>query len=397
MDELLKLELLMSDIRRDLAGLAGEAEPTPEQLAQMDELRQEYMRLETRANALRVAGSEPAEPEPEPEPETRSDDRQYLELVQRANLGVIADGVLAQRSMNGAEQELQRELGLNDNQVPLDMLETRAVTPAPGQVTENQAPILPIVFPEAASSFLSVGQPRVPVGHRNYPYLSTGASVKTPAESASAAETTGAFTVKSLSPSRLQASFFWTREDAASFAGMEASLRDNLRMALSDALDIQVLAKLLSEGTAQSEITTKPPVYATFEGSIYNAVDGIYASMASQVRCLLALDTYKAAAKAYRANESDMTALGAMQAISGGVMTTPASHLPAVASKKQKSIYRLGSRMDAVAPIWEGITLIPDEITKADTGEIVLTAVMLYGAGVIRKQGFKVVEFQLTA
>ena len=396
MEELLKLELRMSDVRRELAALGGEAEPTPEQLSRMDELRQEYMRLETRANALRVAGSEP-EQEPEAEPETRSADEQYLELVQRANIGLIADAALERRSSDGAERELQQELGLNDNQVPLDMLiEQRAITPAPGQVTENQAPILPIVFPDSASGFLSVGQPRVPVGHRNYPYLSTGADVKTPAESASATETTGAFTVKSLSPSRLQASFFWSREDAASFAGMEASLRDNLRSALADKLDQQVIAKILAEGTAQSE-TGKVPTYATFENSIYKAVDGIYASMTSQIRCLLALATYKAAGATYRANESDTTAISQMMDISGGVMTTPASHLPAVAAKKQKSIYRLGSRMDAVAPIWEGITLIPDEITKADTGEIVLTAVMLYGAGVIRKQGFKVVEFQLTA
>ena len=396
MEELLKLELRMSDVRRELAALGGEAEPTPEQLSRMDELRQEYMALETRANALRVAGSE-QEPEPEPEAETRSGDAQYLELVRRANLGLIADAALERRSSDGAERELQQELGLNDNQVPLDMLiEQRAITPAPAQVTENQAPILPIVFPESASGFLSVGQPRVPVGHRNYPYLSTGADVRTPAESAKAAESTGAFTVKSLSPSRLQASFFWSREDAASFAGMEASLRDNLRSALADKLDQQVIAKILSEGTAQSEIAQAPPTYATFEGSVYNAVDGIYASRASDVRCLLALATYRAAAQQYQKN-SDITALLQMTNISGGLMTTPPSHLPAVAAKKQKSIYRLGSRMDAVAPIWEGITLIPDEITKADTGEIVLTAVMLYGAGVIRKQGFKVVEFQLVA
>ena len=38
----------------------------------------------------------------------------------------------------------------------------------------------------------------------------------------------------------------------------------------------------------------------------------------------------------------------------------------------------LGSRRDMVAPIWEGITLIPDEITKAANGQIVVTAVMLH-------------------
>ena len=41
-----------------------------------------------------------------------------------------------------------------------------------------------------------------------------------------------------------------------------------------------------------------------------------------------------------------------------------------------------------VAPIWEGVTLIPDEITKAGTGQIVVTAVMLHAVKIIRTAGF---------
>ena len=39
---------------------------------------------------------------------------------------------------------------------------------------------------------------------------------------------------------------------------------------------------------------------------------------------------------------------------------------------------RLGSRRDMVAAIWEGVTLIPDEITLAGAGQIKVTAVMLH-------------------
>ena len=38
----------------------------------------------------------------------------------------------------------------------------------------------------------------------------------------------------------------------------------------------------------------------------------------------------------------------------------------------------LGMRRDMVAPIWEGVEIIFDELTMAKTGEIVLTAVMLH-------------------
>ena len=41
-----------------------------------------------------------------------------------------------------------------------------------------------------------------------------------------------------------------------------------------------------------------------------------------------------------------------------------------------------------VAPIWDGVSLIPDEITKASEGQIRITAVMLYAAKILRADGF---------
>ena len=40
------------------------------------------------------------------------------------------------------------------------------------------------------------------------------------------------------------------------------------------------------------------------------------------------------------------------------------------------------------APIWEGVTLIPDEVTKAGTGEIIITAVLLAAFRILRTDGF---------
>ena len=44
-------------------------------------------------------------------------------------------------------------------------------------------------------------------------------------------------------------------------------------------------------------------------------------------------------------------------------------------------------RRDMTAPVWEGVTLIPDEITKAGSGQIVVTAVMLYSVKILRAAG----------
>ena len=84
----------------------------------------------------------------------------------------------------------------------------------------------------------------------------------------------------------------------------------------------------------------------------------------------------------YRSDESDMHALRALMDESGGVRTS--AHVPAVANKLQDAVAARGMLRHCVAPIWEGVTIIPDEVTKAASGEIVLTAVLLHAVKVIR-------------
>lgn len=72
--------------------------------------------------------------------------------------------------------------------------------------------------------------------------------------------------------------------------------------------------------------------------------------------------------------------------VTGGVRVS--AHVPAAVGNKQNAIVRLGMRRDMVAPIWEGVTLIPDEITLAKNGQIVITAVMLHAVKLLRAGGF---------
>ena len=51
-------------------------------------------------------------------------------------------------------------------------------------------------------------------------------------------------------------------------------------------------------------------------------------------------------------------------------------------------IVRRGLARDMIVALWEGLTLIPDEITKAGTGEIIITAVMLHAVKILRSDGF---------
>ena len=190
----------------------------------------------------------------EPEPaviETRQEDkdtdmetRELDALVERCNVGNILLATLEHRSAEGAEKELQDHYGLAGNQIPLDLLEIRTagVTPAPGEVGQSQRPIIPAVFPRAAVTWLGIGQDRVPVGDAVYTVLSTSAVPGTPNEGAEQDHSEGAFTASVLSPARIQASMFYSREDRARFVGMDAAIRQNLSEAMADKLDQQVLA-----------------------------------------------------------------------------------------------------------------------------------------------------------
>ena len=49
-----------------------------------------------------------------------------------------------------------------------------------------------------------------------------------------------------------------------------------------------------------------------------------------------------------------------------------------------------------VAPIWSGVTLIPDEVTKAANGQIVITAIMLHAIKLLRSDGYYKQEINLS-
>ena len=242
------LEIRAGEIRKRLAEIGSLTELTDETRSELDKLKLEYQDSDSRRAALTIAGDAPVT-----HVETRSSEgREFRALVEKANVGEVFDAALSKRSVDGASAELQQHYGLDANQVPLallvkkwpenDDLETRAVTPAPTNVGQVQQSIVPYVFPQSAAAFLQVSMPTVPVGEAVFPVLTKELDVRTPAENADANETTGAFSADVLSPSRVQAAFFYSREDRARFAGMDAALRANLSEGLADGLDEAILA-----------------------------------------------------------------------------------------------------------------------------------------------------------
>ena len=387
-----KLTLEMSEKRQRLNELLGKDELTTEERAEMAGLTTRLQDLEVELRAA-ITEEQTRETRQEGSPEQR----ELRELVARCNVGNIFQAVLEHRNAEGAEAELQTHHGLAPNQIPLGLLEQRAVTPAPADVGQNMAAIISGVFPMSCAAFRGIDMPRVGVGEAVFPVLTTNATAHTPAENAAAAETTGSFSADVLSPSRIQASFFYSREDRARFAGMDSALRENLNMSLGDKLDQVVLAGapngLLAGNNLAKVAASAVTTFADYrKGLVYDRIDGTYASVAGDVKAVVGAATYAHMRTVYRSNNADDSALDSVMRVSGGVKVS--AHVPAVASNKHNTIVRRGVRRDMVAPVWEGITLIPDEVTLAANGQIKVTAVMLHAVKVLRTAGFAKVEVQ---
>ena len=238
------ISLRMSEIRESLNSQVEDA-PVEER----EKLLNEYQESERRYRAeLQIEGLAKETPS---HPERR-------ELRASASVTDYLRETLTGQRVTGAAAELRQETMKAADEpgrmpwealLPLAEPEQRADahTPAPSNVTTTQQSILGRVFARSATMFLGVDMPSVPVGDADYPVLTAGASPAMKAAGAAQDAEAGTFTVSTIAPTRLTARYLLRVEDLARFAGMEEALRRDLRDALSDAMDRQVLA---GDGTA---------------------------------------------------------------------------------------------------------------------------------------------------
>ena len=260
--------------------------------------------------------------------------RERLQLVARASLGAIFARAVEHRATDGAESELQAALDLAPNQVPIDLL-------------------------------------RAPVEHRAI----------TPAPTH-----VGASEQPVLMP-------IFADGDAA-FLGV-----DQVTVPAGDAV-FPVLTNRPTVGGPHADSTEVAETTGAFTAELvkperlqaaftYRRVDvARFSAMGESLR--QALNESLSESLDVQSQES---AIDRLMTITGGIKVSP--HVPAPASTKQQTIVRLGGRRDAVAGIWQGVTIIPDEITRAKHGEIQITAVLLAAVKVLRAGGFYKAEVKV--
>jgi len=364
--------------------------------------------------------------------EEEPEDARLGEVQERIECRNYVGAALRDAKLTGAEAEFNAERGLPDANVmpwaalaprePIEARDDDATTIEDVVAGQPQMEVLRRVFEQGNVSFLGIRTPSVPFGSPNFPVMGDGTvpyggeALEPGAEIEADAIT---FTQKVIDPTRLTARYKLRVEDSARFPALEDILRSDLRMVMTQLRDYQVLAGDGSTaGTTQNltgvlktlngliaedftaaikktdETVAAVPDWQKLEKLLYEPVDGRYASMASGVRWLFGVDTYKFLARIRLGTpENPLTFLEWMSRM--GIMFSTSAFIPAagnLAANAQDAApvsnvqvcVRTVRGTDAVAPVWEGIQLVRDPYTGAAKGEVAITAFALHGFGMLR-------------
>ncbi len=411
MKKSVQLAMRASEIRSEINGLdPGEAtlEKRRELLGQLNTVEGEY-----RAALTAEAETDAAAPDANG---LTAEEREFRALESKAELRLAFRAVMNGDLLTGAEKELQEHRNLSGHHLPWDMIAPRtrteeradAVSAAPADSHLQQHPILGRVFARSATATLGVGMPMVPVGEQNYPVVTTTDKAVILAKDAAEADTADAgITAHTISPTRLQRSYLFRREDQAVLSGLEEALRADLSGAVSDLLDAQVLAgdgaapnfggflaALASGGLADRSDSPARVTFALAAGETARGIDGKYAGGLGECAVVIGDDTARDLASKFQNQDSD----SALAYMGRTTMRTMASaNIPAIASMFQEGVLaRLGAAgMNSVCPVWDGMFAIRDEISGRKSGQISITIGMLCGFDILRADAYQRLKFKV--
>ena len=414
-----------SEIRERLNALLGIEERSAEEQTEFEALVTEGQKLEPELRAAILAEA-PTDTTVTGADGLDAEARERLELRGRAHFGAFVLAALQGREVAGADLEYRQSLDLHTG-IPIDLFEadrpapaaeTRAVTPAPSTGTGVVvAPIQPYVFSPSIAPRLGIDMPSVGSGGYSEMTVSTALPAGPRAKGVAADGTAGALTAVTANPRRISARLSLAIEDVAAVgqAGFESALRQNTSMSLSDAYDNQCIngdgvAPNVNGLIAQLTDPNNPTSVATFDdfvASFADSIDGLWASMVSEVAIVANVDAYKLSAKTFRdasgADLGSVTFASYAEKLTGGWWTN--ERMPATPSTGTDAtigrgiVYRKGrmGMRTASHPVW-GTLSIDDIYTDSASGQRHFSVHMLVGDKVMLVQpaAYDLVEYKVS-
>ncbi|MDE0489314.1 MAG: phage major capsid protein [Gammaproteobacteria bacterium] len=349
-----------------------------------------------------------------------------VELRDRISLGRYLHAAAEERTVDGAEGELRAELGLSERAFPLEALlptpEERADAVSPqdsggdplpsGTINLSTGPLLTRIFTATDTAFLGVAMPTVPAGERRYPVMTDGTTAAMQARGGQPDAGPAKFEVVDANPHRLTGRYVLDLEGVAEMGGLlESTLRADLRREMGWQMDNQVLngtgaanqvsgilAALTDQPFPALVGNAKDPVQLTWENAremLYTLLDGKFARTEADIRLLIGDSTYQRLRSVYRngATASNVDGIDALRAMGARLRRSfliPAqSAYLSSATKREQHLVWAAEAGAAVAPVWQGITMIRDPYTEAGKAQVVLTAHMLFDFVFRRKDGWR--------
>ena len=365
----------------------------------------------------------------EAEPETGApvvDDAEYRELLRtRAHPDVtIGGGFLLPRMQgrmpSGAAAEYAAACGVRDG-IPIDIFEkdrpapvehradAATVSPATG-TGATLAPVQPFVFSKSIAPMLGIDMPTVGSGGYSEATITTALTAAAKAKGVAQDATAAVLTPATATPRRITGRLTLNVEDIAAIgqANFESALRDNLQMVLGDRYDQQAIA---GDGSAPNvnglvnQLTNPadPTEVAGFDdylAAFSNQIDGLWASMLSEVSLITNADAYKLSATKFRDTSTDLGATSFAdyaRANLGGWSCN--SRMPATAATLARAIvYRMGMPgiRTASHPVWASIS-IDDIYSDSASGQRHISLHLLVGSQVIviQPDAYDLAEFKV--
>ena len=402
-------------IKKRLREIEAIDELTEEIRAESDGLQTELVDVETRQAAALAAEGDTTGTETRGGDTLDAEARERIELRGRATLSGYLMAALSGRMPDGAEAEFAAAHHAPAGHVPIDLweadrpvVEHRAATPAPATGTGvTVAPIQPFVFAPSIAPRLGIDMPSVGSGGYSEMTITTALPASPKAKGGDADDTAGALTPITANPRRISARMSVTVEDVAQIgqSNFESALRQNVSMALSDEYDDQAingggtspnidgLVNQLTDPTNPSAVSD----FAAYLASAAGAIDGLWASMLTEVGIVTNVDAYRLSAQVFRANSSDLSFSDYAREALGGWWTN--KRMPATASTIARGIvYRMGRSglRTACHPTW-GTISIDDIYTDSRSGQRHFTVHMLVGDKVLIVQpaAYSLVEYKV--
>ena len=409
-----KLALRASEVRTKLNDLGAVESLSDEQTAEVATLSKEYRDIETRSQALMIGGDDPDDKGEVVTDKATQSDEKLLELRSKVSFADYAHAVVRDAPYDGAAAEFNQEIGLTGaRDFPLEMLapplETRATTDADTAVTQRRW--IDRLFADTMAVRLGVTMESVEPGQAAFPVTTAGAVAKQRDRAEAAADDAWTMSTTQMEPIGRRARLVFSMEDNLRVPGLDAALRRDLEMDMTESVDRAIFEGDDTATTAANDIVGLVSAANVVEQTITQAakvkgagtlaafaalIDGKHASMTADLNVVLTVGAYRLwlATLANTGAAVDTTILEFLRR--AGIETAARGDIEAATTDGKFGAFvgrGRGIAGAAVAAVWENGRLIRDEITKAASGEVALTLQYAWNFALPRPSNFARIKF----